>query len=62
MAAKEEIDCGFSCTLAKKKVYQILNDLVYFSSYDPKTAREIADEMMQNMDIARRMVYANQRT
>lgn len=57
----KEPDCGFSCTYAKRKMYQILNDLVQFSKYDPNTAREIADEMIQNMDMARRMVYANQR-
>lgn len=59
MHSIEEPDCGFSCTLSKKKIYENLNNLVQFSEYDPVTAMEIAEEVLAQTIYARNLVYNN---
>lgn len=53
---KEE-GCGFSCTYAKKKIYEQLNGLVEFSKYDRYTAMKLFNEIQHNMNIAQKMIW-----
>lgn len=50
--------CGFSCTYAKKKTYEMLENLIQFAQYDPKTAQQVIDEIGENVEYARRVVHA----
>ena len=53
----KEPDCGFSCTYAKSKTYKMLQDLMRFSEYDPNNAMNVINEISQNVEYVRRVVY-----
>ena len=58
MTDTSEGECGFSCTFAKKDTYDILQDLLRFSEYDPTTAVGIIDEISVKVDEAKRIIHS----